>query len=220
VCALVVSGFSFQKILELEEPDFTVFNVDQPSAKYTLISHDKCVGTLSSTLIKDRTSTWTTAGVLRASIGGKSFDATINIEGTFNPLGQLQTSSLKLTAMSATITATTKGVMPIVAALSVTMAGGTMSREISLPGPVTLEGDNKHARLRYPQATGFSKNYTNLISNQLISSIDLRAVIDNKQRRCQSESEQGRLDLTLLSNSMASSLQPLDSMLGGINVPQ
>ena len=220
ICSLIVSGFSYQKILQLEEPDFTVFNVDQPTAKYALMSHDKCVGTLETTLTRERSSTWITRGVIRASIGGKGFDANINLDGTFNPLGQLQYSSFKLSALGSTITATTKGVSPIVATLSATVAGGSLSREVSLPGPVTLEGNNNHARLRYPQASGFSKNYTNLISNQLISSIDLRAVVDNKQKRCPAGEDQARLDLTLLSNSLSSSFQSLDSMLGGINDTQ
>lgn len=219
-CSLIVSGFSYQKILQLEEPDFTVFNVDQPTAKYALLSHEKCVGTLETTLTRERSSTWISRGVIRASIGGKGFEANVNLDGTFNPLGQLQYSSFKLSALGTTITATTKGVAPLVATLSATLSGGSLSREIALPGPITLEGDNEHARLRYPQASGFSRNYTNLISNQLVSSIDLRAVIDNKQKRCQPGDDQGRLDLTLLSNSLSSSLQSLDSILGGMNVPQ
>ena len=220
LCSLIVSGFSYQKILQLEEPDFTVFNVDQPTAKYALISNEKCVGTLETTLTRERSSIWISRGVVRASIGGKGFDANFNLDGTFNPLGQLQYSSFKLSALGTTITATTKGVTPIVATLSATVAGTSLSREFSLPGPVTLEGNNDRARLRYPQASGFSRNYTKLISNQLVSSIDMRALIDNKQKRCQPGDDQGRLDLTLLSNSLSSSFQSLDSMLGGMNVTQ
>ena len=98
ICSLIVSGFSYQKILQLEEPDFTVFNVDQPTAKYALMSHDKCVGTLETALTRERSSTLITRGAIRASIGGKGFDANINLDVTFNPLGQIQYSSLKLSA--------------------------------------------------------------------------------------------------------------------------
>lgn len=151
-CGAVGSTAWFGTIVaRLEQPRNVLVERIPIGTSQAFFLQDKiCFGDVSTELSAGQNAFLRAHASVRTALNGRPNDVTGRLFLHFNPLGQLVRGEASVTASDVTGTIAVTGVTPLKLTLGATIGGHTLSRELAVPGPVSLiKNDANSFRLEY-----------------------------------------------------------------------
>ena len=179
------------------------------SFQNTSVDNPGCFGYLESSLNRIiESSSYSLKGELFLSIRDKMMPTKIDLVASFNALGQLAASILKITNMSSNITLGFLNVNPIEISILTSNEGGLPDRKkFNIPGPILLKEYGSEFQLEYPAA---GKNIVLNLENYPIEQLlNIKLTSQNDAKELCTANIKSSLDLELFALQLKSKLSNL-----------
>ena len=197
--ALTTSIYTFSLInYETLSARTIVSGVQEGQKKYVLSDSGKCIGTLESNLTSQNSIFIIHAsGSLDVNIGQTKVRPTLDLQATFNSIGQLGGSLLRVSIDDSYFSVGSSGIDPMNLKLRSKVRNVEVQREVSVNGPVEMKKQRDGTyRIEYPELHRL-KGYSDSMFGpafSFISNLSLSSV-DDIPAQCES-STRSSLDLT------------------------
>lgn len=183
ILAFVVFAFSasltvlaYRQIVKLEQPNqvFLEEMLFYGNHKYGIFSKSNCFGELGLNLAEGRNPELTLELKVRTALKQQHHELVLKLKSTFNPLGQLTDSDLRLDGPDLYAQIISKNINPVDLEINAQVLGRAIAFKRQIPGPIELtEYQKGKLRLQYHagQIIPSQFNLTNL--NDLRSKLQL-----------------------------------------------
>lgn len=137
---------------------------------FELLHESKCVGHFSTKVErKDDAFNFTGDGIVRIKIGSTAYAPQLRLVASFNSLGQLGGSFLKVRNGPNQFTVGTTNVNPIKVIIKSQAEQQLLKYELSVPGPITLTAQgNKSVEISYPYLANLESMYRGTMSQPML----------------------------------------------------
>jgi len=161
-----------------------------------------CFGDVSTELKAGQNASLNAHATVRTDLRGRAGDVTGHLFAHFNPLGQLVRGEATVQAPDVSAAVKVTGVTPLKLALAATIGERSISRHLTLPGPVTLvRNDESTFRLEYAQLPFGTDNSTTQVMRRLVEGELTIMPAGTVATTCDGATA-GRFDLTQLNSKL------------------
>ena len=147
---LLLAGIAYRQALPFEHPPIALLDpIPLARSQGHLLKKESCIGSIRTAVEGREKRMLHGEGTADLVIGGQAVKAKLLLEAAFNPLGQLNESSLRIVFKGGWLQLKTMQVNPMALTITTFLAGEHAARALEMPGLVLLKSDSRAAELHY-----------------------------------------------------------------------